>query len=157
MSAGRCGPTRWTWARFADLRRDDLYDALALRSRVFVVEQRCAYLDLDGHDRAAWHLLGRDGSTGALLSTLRVLDEGTKYAEPSIGRVVTAPEARGAGHGRALFAEGLARCLAAWPGRRIRLDAQAYLESFYAGFGFAREGAPYSEDGIAHVLMWRLP
>ncbi len=35
--------------------------------------------------------------------------------------------------------------------------AQAYLESFYAGFGFAREGAPYSEDGIAHVLMWRLP
>lgn len=149
--------TRWTWARLADLSGDDLYDALALRSRVFVVEQRCAYLDPDGLDRGAWHLLGRDGCSGALLSCLRVLDAGAKYAEPSIGRVVTAPEVRGAGHGRALFAEGLARCLSAWPARRIRLNAQARLEPFYAGFGFVREGAPFDEDGMPHVLMWRSP
>ncbi|MCW5634917.1 MAG: GNAT family N-acetyltransferase [Rubrivivax sp.] len=146
----------WTWSRFAELRTDDLYDALALRGRVFVVEQHCPYLDADGFDRAAWHLLGRDAA-GTLVACLRVLDAGAKHAEPSIGRVVTAPEVRGRGLGRALFAEGLARCVAAWPGRRIRLDAQAHLEHFYAGFGFVREGDTYDEDGIAHVRMWRAP
>jgi hypothetical protein len=54
--------------------RDDLYDALALRCRVFVLEQG-PYLDPDGLDRVAWHLLGRDAS-GALHAYLRVVDPG---------------------------------------------------------------------------------
>lgn len=147
---------QWTWARFDDLRCGDLYDALALRCRVFVVEQDCPYLDPDGLDHAAWHLLGRDDK-GALVSYLRVLDAGAKYAEPSIGRVVTAPQARGTGAGRALFAEGLRRCLATWPGCGVRINAQAHLERFYGAFGFVRQGEPYTEDNIPHVEMWRTP
>jgi ElaA protein len=143
----------WTWARFAGLTLDDLYDALALRCRVFVLEQG-PYLDPDGLDRAAWHLLGRDDA-GVLQCYLRVLDPGAKYAEPAIGRVVTSPEIRGGGSGRALVAEGVARCAAAHPGLRIRISAQAHLARFYGGFGFVVQGEPYLEDGIPHVEMLR--
>ena len=72
----------WTWSRFADLGIDNLYDALALRCRVFVLEQG-PYLDPDGIDRLAWHLLGRDDA-GELQAYLRVVDPGVKYTEPSI-------------------------------------------------------------------------
>jgi ElaA protein len=143
----------WVWLRFAELGVDDLYDALQLRCRVFVLEQG-PYLDPDGIDRHAWHLLGRDAQ-GTLVATLRLVDPGVKYAEPSIGRVVTAPEVRGTGLGRALTAEGVAGCDRLWPGRHVRISAQAHLERFYNAFGFARVGSDYLEDGIPHVEMLR--
>jgi ElaA protein len=143
----------WSWQRFADLGVDNLYDALQLRCRVFVLEQG-AYLDPDGLDRAAWHLLARD-EAGALVGYLRVVDAGAKYDEPSIGRVITAPEARGTGLGRALMAEGVAGCGRFWRGHAIRISAQAHLERFYNDFGFARVGNDYLEDGIPHVEMLR--
>ena len=143
----------WTWCRFAELGVDNLYDALALRCRVFVLEQG-AYLDPDGLDRCAWHLLGRDDA-GALQAYLRVVDPGRKYAEPSIGRVLTAPERRGSGLGRALMHEGLACCAQAWPGRDLRISAQARLQRFYEAFAFRPVGEAYLEDDIAHVEMLR--
>lgn len=146
-------PLAWTWRRFNALSLDQLYDALALRCRVFVLEQG-AYLDPDGIDRHAWHLLGHDAA-GALQAYLRVVDPGLKYAEPSIGRVITSPECRGRGAGRALMIEGVARCVAAWPGQGIRISAQAHLERFYGGFGFVRVGEPYGEDNIPHIQMLR--
>ncbi len=119
----------WQWLRFHDLGVDNLYDALALRCRVFVLEQG-PYLDPDGIDRSSWHLLGRDAA-GALQAYLRVVNPGVKFAEPSIGRVITAPETRGRGHGRVLMAEGIARCDAAWPAqrkaRRSKPEAHARL------------------------------
>lgn len=141
----------WTWSRFADLGVDNLYDALALRCRVFVLEQG-PYQDPDGIDRWAWHLLGRDDA-GELQAYLRVVDPGVKYTEPSIGRVITAAAVRGTGLGRRLVAEGVARCMAAWPGQGIRISAQAHLERFYGGFGFVRVGDPYPEDNIPHLEM----
>lgn len=141
----------WHWLRWDDLRLDDLYDALALRCRVFILEQG-PYLDPDGVDRHCWHLLGRD-EAGVLQAYLRVVDPGLKYAEPSIGRVISSAERRGTGLGRALVAEGVARCLAAWPGQGIRISAQAHLERFYAGLGFEPVGEPYLEDDIPHLEM----
>lgn len=143
----------WHWSRFADLGVDALYDALALRCRVFILEQG-AYQDPDGLDRDSWHLLGRDAA-GALQAYLRVVDPGLKFDEPSIGRVITAPEVRGTGAGRALVAEGVRRTLAAWPGRAIRISAQAHLERFYGEFGFCAVGEPYLEDNIPHLEMLR--
>ena len=143
----------WSWTRFAELGVDNLYDALALRCRVFILEQG-PYLDPDGLDRQSWHLLGRD-EAGTLQAYLRVVDPGQKYAEPSIGRVITAPEVRGTGLGRRLFAEGVARCEAVWPGQGIRISAQVQLERLYSGHGFVRVGANYLEDGIPHLEMVR--
>ena len=144
----------WTWSRFGELGVDNLYDALALRSRVFVLEQG-PYLDADGVDRMAWHLLGRDGS-GVLQGYLRLVDPAVKYQEPSLGRVVVAPELRGTGLGRRLVAEGIDRCSAAWPGQAVRISAQAHLQTFYAEFGFAPVGEVYLEDNIQHLEMLRV-
>ena len=80
-------------------------------------------------------------TAGALLAYLRVVDPGVKYDEPSIGRVVTAPEVRGTGLGRALMREGLAGCARHWPGRAVRISAQARLQRFYAELGFRRRSA----------------
>jgi ElaA protein len=143
----------WRWARFGDLGVDDLYDALALRCRVFILEQG-PYLDPDGLDRQAWHLLGRD-EAGALQAYLRVVDPGAKFDEPSIGRVITSPETRGTGLGRALMREGMARCEATWPRQAIRISAQSHLQRFYGEFGFEPVGSEYLEDDIPHIEMLR--
>lgn len=144
---------RWTWARFEHLTLDDLYDSLALRCRVFILEQG-AFLDPDGLDRHAWHLLGRD-THGVLQAYLRVVDPGRKYAERSIGRVITSADLRGQGAGIALMNEAIARCDALWPGGPIRISAQAHLQRFYGRWDFATVGDPYGEDGIPHVEMLR--
>ncbi len=144
----------WRYVRFHALAVDDLYDALALRSQVFVVEQNCVFLDADGADSSSGHLLGRDAA-GVLQAYLRVVDPGVKYAEPSLGRVITAAQTRGTGLGRELVAQGVSRCTAAWPGQAIRIGAQSRLEAFYGAFGFVREGADYIEDGIPHCEMVR--
>ena len=138
---------------FGELGVDALYDALQLRCRVFILEQG-AYLDPDGLDRVAWHLLGRtpDGSLGAYL---RVVDPGQKYAEPSVGRVITAPELRGCGLGRVLMHEALLRCAQTWPGQALRISAQEHLQVFYGEFGFLPVGEPYLEDDIPHIEMLR--
>lgn len=144
----------WTWSRFHALGVDDLYDLLALRSRVFVVEQQCVYLDQDGADRDSWHLLGRDGS-GTLRACLRMVDPGVKYAELSMGRVVTSPESRGTGLGRRLVAEGMRWVDTHHAGQPVRIGAQAHLQRFYGAFGFEPVSEPYLEDDIPHVEMLR--
>jgi ElaA protein len=143
----------WRWTRFSDLGADGVYDMLALRARVFILEQG-PYLDPDGADRQAWHLLGRNVA-GELVAYLRVVDPGVKSAEPSIGRVVVGAALRGRGAGHALVREGVARCASVWPGRDIRISAQAHLQRFYRAHGFASEGGEYLEDEIPHVQMRR--
>jgi ElaA protein len=142
----------WTWQRFNELGVDGVYDMLALRARVFILEQG-PFLDPDGIDRACWHLLGRDAA-GELRAYLRVVDPGIKYAAPSIGRVVLDKALRGSGLADALVAEGLARSAAAWPGQGNRISAQAHLQRFYGRHGFVVVGETYIEDTIPHIEMW---
>jgi ElaA protein len=149
---------RWDWRAFHELTPETLYAALRLRQQVFVVEQTCPYLDADGRDADAWHLLGWATIDGAprLVAYARVFAPGTMYpADASIGRVVTDPVARGSGIGRALMDEALRRIAVAAPGAGIRGGAQAYLEAFYTSLGFRRVGENYDEDGIPHVEMVR--
>ncbi len=145
--------TTWAWLNFHDLGVDRLYECLALRSKVFILEQG-PFLDCDGADTTSWHLLGRSPE-GILHSYLRVVHPGVIFPEPSIGRVVTAIEVRGQGFGRALMAEGVRRCEQAHPGLGIRINAQARLERFYNGLGFEASAAPHIEDGIPHLEMLR--
>ncbi|MEM8512453.1 ElaA protein [Massilia sp. MP_M2] len=147
----------WQFSRFADLTPFDLYDVLAARQNVFILEQTCLYPDIDGYDLEAHHLLGWRDVDGKrqLAAYLRVLAPGAKYDEMSIGRVITTPAARGSGAGRALLEQGIAHADALHPGHRIRIGAQQYLERFYASFGFETVSAPYDEDGIMHIDMLR--
>jgi len=147
----------WQFSRFADLTPFDLYDVLAARQNVFILEQTCLYPDIDGYDLEAHHLLGWRDVDGKrqLAAYLRVLAPGAKYDEMSIGRVITTPAARGSGAGRTLLDQGIAHAEALHPGHRIRIGAQQYLERFYASFGFETVSAPYDEDGIMHIDMLR--
>jgi ElaA protein len=146
---------RWQWSRLPALSAPDLYAVLAARQQVFTVEQHCAFQDADGYDFDAWHLLGwtTADASSSLATYLRMLDPGSKYAEPSIGRVLTLPPYRGMGLGRAVMQEGIARSRAAWPGRAIRIAAQQRLEAFYASLAFRVVSPVYIEDGIPHVDM----
>jgi ElaA protein len=145
---------QWSWTRFEQLGVRRLYDILALRCRVFILEQG-PYLDPDGLDAHSWHLQARN-EDGVLQAYLRAVDPGVRYAEPSIGRVLTAPEVRHTGLGRRLMHEGLARCAAQWPGQTIRISAQARLRRFYVELGFEPETDEYLEDAIPHLQMtWR--
>jgi ElaA protein len=143
---------RWTCVPFSALSVQQLYDLLALRSEVFVVEQHCVFLDIDGLDPETWHLLGH-GENGALKAYARLIPPGLKSPDALIGRVVTSPTARSGGVGRTLMTEAVAQCERRWPGHALSLHAQAHLERFYASFGFRPVGEPYIEDGIPHIEM----
>jgi ElaA protein len=147
----------WQWSRFGELTAADLYAVVRLREGVFVVEQNCPYPDADGRDPDAWHLLGwlSGGGERTLIAYARIFEPGVRYAEASIGRIVSAPEVRGTGVGRAVVAEGLRRLEALAPGESIKIAAQRRLEDFYTTFGFAVVSEPYEEDGIMHVDMIR--
>ncbi len=147
----------WQHSTFAALSPADLYSAMELRQRVFVVEQNCPYMDADGSDPAALHLLGwraTDGDT-KLIAYARLFAPGVKYAEASIGRVVTHPDVRRTGAGVELMTESIRLVEQNGWGSGIRIAAQMYLEKFYSRFGFRRVTAPYTEDDIWHVDMLR--
>ena len=148
---------RWQCAPFDQLALRELYALLALRAEVFVVEQTCAYQDIDGRDPEAWHLLGWVGGEdpAPLLAYARLFAPGARYAEASVGRIVTAPAVRGRGLGRELVARAIEECRARFGPAPIRISAQAHLQRFYAEQGFAAEGPLYDEDGIPHVQMVR--
>jgi ElaA protein len=147
------GVIRWRFAPFEELTPREVHDLLQLRAEVFVVEQDCPFQDMDGVDPDSWHLLGRRGDV--LIAYCRMIPAGIKFAEPSIGRVVTLPALRRTGCGRELMAEALRRADTLWPGRSIRIGAQHRLERFYEDFGFATASEPYIEDGIPHIEMLR--
>jgi ElaA protein len=149
-------PISWSWWRLADAEPPALFAYLRLRSDVFVVEQRCVYPDMDDHDLVAWHLTGTDAS-GRLLAAARLLPPGEKYEEPSFGRVIVAPAARGTGAGHLLVDEVLRKAAAEYPGYGQRIQAQAYLERFYGSHGFQSQGEVYVEDGIPHIDMTLAP
>ncbi|WP_133272116.1 GNAT family N-acetyltransferase [Hymenobacter radiodurans] len=144
----------WTSKQFNDLSLAELYELLQLRSEVFVVEQACAFQDIDGQDMAAYHLLGHT-SDGKLAAYARLFDAGIAYEEVSIGRVIVAPAFRRFGLGQELMRQAIAHCEQHFAPQPIKIGAQQYLEKFYGGFGFVQCGEMYLEDGIPHIPMRR--
>lgn len=148
-------PPSWRCCRFDELDAFELQAIYMARQLVFSVEQNCVYLDADGIDAHSFHLAAWASDRTVPLAYARVVHPGRKYAEPSIGRVITTSCARGTGLGRELVRRAVAHCNAAFPGQGIRISAQTRLERFYGDFGFAPVGAPYLEDGIPHTEMLR--
>jgi ElaA protein len=149
---------QWRCLPFHAMSADTLYRLLRLRSEVFVVEQSCVFLDQDNLDQQCLHVLGEvvdQNGTPYLHASTRLVPPGVAFAEASIGRVVTAPAARGGGIGHALMAESVRLLEALWGAQPIRIGAQAHLESFYNRHGFVSDNKPYTEDGIPHLEMVR--
>jgi ElaA protein len=133
----------------------EVYALLALRQRVFVVEQDCAYLDADGLDADAAHVLIDDGES--LRAYLRVLRPGVRFDTVTLGRVVVDPAHRGVQLGRRVMEEALAHVARTHGPVPVSLSAQAHLVAFYGSLGFAPTSGVYDEDGIAHIDMRRAP
>lgn len=138
--------------RFVDLTNVELYELLRLRCDVFVVEQACAYPELDGRDTEAGtmhHWIADRPDADRIAVYLRTLTE--PDGSTRIGRVATAPTARG----RGLAARLVAHVGDATSGP-IVLDAQSHLVDWYRRLGYEVDGDEFVEDGIAHVPMRRL-
>lgn len=141
----------WTFKSFEELTATELYAILQLRCEVFVVEQNCVYLDIDGKDKKSLHLMAWQGDE--LAAYTRLVPAGVSFTEASIGRVITSPKYRGLGIGITLMQKSIRHTLESYTTNKIRIGAQLYLKKFYEGFGFVARGEEFLEDGIPHIEM----
>ena len=147
---------QWQYHHFNQLDINTLYDIIKLRIDVFVVEQTCYYPELDDLDRDSQTLHVYAYQDNLLVGYLRCLAPGIVYdQESAIGRVVTAPSARGKGLGHTLIKQGITACEKAWPNHDIHMSAQSHLQTYYHQHDFKTVGEQYLEDDIPHIGMIR--
>lgn len=136
---------------------DQIHALYQLRTAVFVVEQACAYQEVDDADLQSEHLLSYDPKSKVLSACARIVPPGVVYPQGSIGRVAVRTQDRGKGWGRAVFAKAMAHYQQQYPGAPLKIQAQEYLEDFYASFGFRTISDPYPDVGIMHVdMIWQV-
>ena len=136
---------------FNQLSTQDLYALLQLRSEVFVVEQDCVYLDLDGKDQLAYHVLGYKDSI--LTAYARVFKPGDYFSKSSIGRIIVKKKYRRFKYGDLLVKNSIDFIEKEFKEKEILISAQAYLINFYNNLGFVQKGEQYLEDDIPHIKM----
>lgn len=155
--------------RFSELTGDELYEILRDRSQVFVVEQGCAYQDLDGKDERSIHIFIKEDKKiekednkikkednqikeyNRILAYLRVIIPEEARDTVSIGRVLTIKEARGHGLARKLMQKGIEVAKSLAP--TIEIEAQAYLKEFYESLGFKACSDVFQYEGRPHISM----
>lgn len=142
---------KWQIKPFEALSVNELYDFLRLRSEVFVVEQNCIYLDLDGKDKLALHLFGE--YEGKIVAHSRLFKAGISFDNASIGRVVVDPQYRDRKWGHDLMKESISGILEHFGETKITIGAQLYLKKFYESHGFVQCSEMYLEDDIPHIKM----
>lgn len=143
----------WQLKDFDSLTPHELYAILRLRTEVFVVEQACIFQDMDNKDQLSYHLMGWENNN--LVAYTRLVPPGISYNEPSIGRVLTSPAARGSGIGKLLMEKSIEQTIHLYGKTPIKLGAQLYLKKFYESLGFRQTSDIYDEDGINHIEMIR--
>lgn len=143
----------WKTKRFETLSSLELYELLKLRSEVFVVEQNCVYLDIDGKDEKALHLLGT--FEGKIVAYARLFKPKDYFTEASIGRVVTHIDFRERKIGHILMREAIESIRIYFGESKITISAQLYLKKFYESHGFIQTSEMYLEDDIPHIEMKR--
>ncbi len=146
----------WQLASFSALSTQQLYHILMERQAVFVVEQNCAYQDIDKLDAQALHLIGYpEIDSEKILAYLRILPPNTRFSELSLGRIFTPYNYRGQGLGKLLMQQALYFVNKYYPHASVRISAQSYLEKFYQSFDFKTISPVYLEDNIPHIEMLR--
>ena len=145
----------WQILPFSSLTGTDIHDMYQLRSEIFVVEQQCVYLDQDGKDTAAWHVLCRSSDTRQLVAYARIMLPSTGEKIVQFGRVAVAQAYRQAGLGKELLAHIMQFIHTQdlpW-NVSVQIAAQAHLVHFYQSSGFHPESKVFLEDGIPHMTM----
>ena len=140
-----------TIKKFEELSLDELYGILQLRAEVFVVEQDCAYQDLDGKDQKALHVIGTKNND--VVAYTRIFKAGDYFKEASIGRVVVKDSERKYRYGYEIMNASIKVVHEHLNETKIHLSAQSYLKKFYNSLGFIQVGEGYLEDGIPHIGM----
>ncbi|WP_371163908.1 GNAT family N-acetyltransferase [Buchananella felis] len=138
---------------YRELTRDELYAILQVRAQVFVLEQSCLYPDADGLDPLCLHVWLEDD--GQIVAYLRALPPGAKFAEASLGRILTTRRRQGLG--TAVVRAGLAALDHHFGTGCVRIEAQTQALAFYQGLGFTAQGEPFLDAGIEHVEMLLTP
>ncbi|WRP07420.1 GNAT family N-acetyltransferase [Rossellomorea aquimaris] len=141
----------WKLKSFNELSTHELYGILQVRTQVFVVEQECPYMEVDGKDLHAYHLYKEEN--GDVVAYARLLPAGVSYKEPSIGRVLVKDDYRGKGLASELVKRGLDFIHDELSERTVKIQAQEYLREFYGSFGFRAITETYLDDGIPHIDM----
>ena len=136
---------------FSELDADTLYDILGLRMSVFVVEQQCIYMDIDGRDRDSYHLICRED--GEIKGYLRIMKKGIFYDDVSIGRVLVTERRRGIATEMVKAALDFIRDVIQED--TVRIESQVYALGLYEKLGFVKVGEEFLEDGIPHIQMIR--
>ena len=137
---------------FKELLLEELYKVLALRNKVFIVEQNCIYEDIDSSDDKADHLMFWDGAK--LVAYARLFNYGVKYDNAAcIGRVIVEKEYRKFGLGHQLIKQAVRYINENYRTESIEIGAQEHLCKFYEGHGFRVTSESYLEDGIPHIQM----
>jgi ElaA protein len=144
---------QWKIKAFEALTVNELYDLLKLRSEIFVVEQNCIYLDLDGKDKIALHLYGE--FEGNIVAHARLFKAGISFDNASIGRVVVDANYRDRKWGHDLMREAISGIQLHFKEGKVTIGAQLYLKKFYESHGFVQISEMYLEDGIPHIDMVR--
>ncbi|HWB62394.1 MAG TPA: GNAT family N-acetyltransferase [Chitinophagales bacterium] len=143
----------WHTKTFTQLTPDEFYRVMRLRQEVFVVEQKCPFVDADGKDQKSLHLMGYKDAELAAYG--RIVAPGVSYPEVSLGRISTPLQYRRFGYGRQLMQQLLNKTTSVYGPVAIRIEAQLYLKKFYEDFGFVPQSEPYILDDILHVEMLR--
>lgn len=136
---------------FNELTIQELYGILKLRSEVFIVEQDCAYQDVDAKDQKALHLMLI--LIDEIVGYTRIFNAGDYFEQASIGRVVVQEKHRDKEYGHLLMKESIAVIKNQLNALKIVVSAQTYLQKFYESHGFSKTGKEYLEDGIPHIRM----
>jgi len=141
----------WYLKAFNELNTVEMYTILQERTAVFVVEQNCPYLEVDGKDIESYHLFAQ--LDGEIAAYARILPAGVSYKEASIGRVLVKKAYRGQGLAHDLLKKAIMFIQDDLNETAIKIQAQSHLEKFYASFGFKSISSSYLEDNIPHIDM----
>jgi ElaA protein len=147
----RCKKMSWKLKHFNELTTTELYAILKERTAVFVVEQECPYMEVDGKDLHSYHLYKEEN--GEVAAYARILPKGVSYDEASIGRVMVKKEYRGRGLAGELMTRSLDFIHGELKEAEVKIQAQEYLREFYESFGFRAITETYLDDGIPHIDM----
>jgi len=136
---------------YDELSTAELYEMLRARTAVFVVEQECAYQEVDNKDQIALHVMGMEDDK--LIAYSRIFNAGDYAPEASVGRVLVDFSHRNRGLGQEIMKASLEAVKSHFKTNKVMVSAQRYLVKFYEELGFQISGEPYLEDGIPHIKM----